>query len=158
MTATSSSSHAFYILCYSLPFFSIDFFHSFSAAMVDITLFCLYNGATVSNTFPISISTTATVGELKDVIKAKNSDDFKDVAAHKLTLWKVSIPVVAADRNKSIVLSEIDSKTELLPTEELSDVVEDQLPKKTIHILLERPPGMFSSPNLTFFLFVMTVI
>lgn len=41
-----------------------------------------------------------------------------------LTLWKVSIPIVAKDIHKAISLDELESdvKTELLPSDELLEV------------------------------------
>ncbi|KAF9113508.1 hypothetical protein BGX30_006927, partial [Mortierella sp. GBA39] len=58
----------------------------------------------------------------------------------ELTLWRVSVPVVPADKHKAIVLNEFDSATELDPTDDIADVFPDKPPKKTIHIIVQRPP------------------
>ncbi|KAF9320406.1 hypothetical protein BG003_006199 [Podila horticola] len=110
---------------------------------IPLTLFCLIDGEATSNAFPVEIIPTKSIGDLKDFIKVKKTNDFSDVDANQLTLWRVSIPVVTANRNKPIILTEIDSITELDPTDDVSDVFADQLPKKTIHIIVQRPPPAF---------------
>ncbi|OAQ22667.1 hypothetical protein K457DRAFT_25816 [Linnemannia elongata AG-77] len=104
-----------------------------------LTVFCLVDGQPTSNAFSIRILSSETVDDLRDLMKAKKSIDFKDIDADKLTLWQVSIPIVAGDKNNPIVLSEIGSKTELLPTDEISEVLNGTPAKKTIHIVVERP-------------------
>ncbi|KAF9189806.1 hypothetical protein BGZ51_009273 [Haplosporangium sp. Z 767] len=49
------------------------------------------SGAATFNAFLASASTITTVGELKDLIKAKQSPDFDDIVANKLALWHASI-------------------------------------------------------------------
>ncbi|KAK5822985.1 hypothetical protein F5H01DRAFT_401412 [Linnemannia elongata] len=105
-----------------------------------LTLFCLADGEGTSNAFSIKIASTDTVDDLKERIKTKKSPEFDDIAADKLTLWRVSIQVVSANKHKPILLNEIDSPTELDPTDDLSDVFEETPPKKTIHVILQRPP------------------
>ncbi|KAG0065493.1 hypothetical protein BGZ89_008264, partial [Linnemannia elongata] len=105
-----------------------------------LTLFCLADGEGTSNAFSIKIASTDTVDDLKEHIKTKKSPEFDDIAADKLTLWRVSIQVVSANKHKPILLNEIDSPTELDPTDDLSDVFEETPPKKTIHVILQRPP------------------
>ncbi|KAF9212178.1 hypothetical protein BGZ59_007127, partial [Podila verticillata] len=75
-----------------------------------------------------------------EVDRTKTVDDFDDIAADKLTLWRVSIPVVPLNKRKPIVLTEVKSAVELDPTDDLSDVFEEKPPKKTIHIIVQRPP------------------
>ncbi|KAG0248702.1 hypothetical protein BG011_009994, partial [Mortierella polycephala] len=83
-----------------------------------------------------------TVDNLKDLIKTKKAPRFDDVSADELKLWRVNVPVIAADKHIAIVLNEIESKTELVLTDNLSDVFEEKPPKKTIHIIVQRaPPG-----------------
>ncbi|KAF9078942.1 hypothetical protein BGX23_005644, partial [Mortierella sp. AD031] len=65
-------------------------------------LFCLVNGEASSNAFSIKIPSTDTVDDLKDLIKTKKAPRFDDVAADELTLWKVSIPVVPANKHRPI--------------------------------------------------------
>ncbi|KAF9307970.1 hypothetical protein BG003_011799, partial [Podila horticola] len=105
----------------------------------DLTLFCLVDGDATSNAFPIRIPSNDTVDDLKNLIKARNNNAFSDIDADKLTLWRVSLPVVTANRNKPIILTEIESTTVLDPTDEISDIFEDQLPKKTVNVIIQRP-------------------
>ncbi|KAG0247773.1 hypothetical protein BG011_000951, partial [Mortierella polycephala] len=105
-----------------------------------LSLWCLVDGKPTSKAFSVKIASDDTVDGLKKLIKAESAVEFKDVDANDLTLWRVSITVVAEDKHIAILLNEIDSKTELVPTDDLSDIFEDNRPKKTIHILVQRPP------------------
>lgn len=84
--------------------------------------------------------TTDTIDDLKDAIKVKKTPKFDDIATDELTLWRVSVPVIAAEKHEAVVLHTLHSKEELLPTDELSDVFKETPPKKTIHIIVQRPP------------------
>ena len=113
-----------------------------------LDLFCLIDGEPQSNVFYVKTEPADTVDDLKKLIqkriKADNINDFGDVDADKLTLWRVSIPVLPADKHRPIVLNKIKSATELDPTDDLSDVFEEKPPIETIHILVQRlPPGNF---------------
>ncbi|KAF8911816.1 hypothetical protein BGZ58_005827, partial [Dissophora ornata] len=103
-----------------------------------LSLFCLVDGE--STGFPVKISPNNTIGELKDLIKDKKSNDFSDVDADQLTLWKVSIPVAPKIERKEISLADITSKEELDETDDIADVFPEAPPKKTIHIIVQRPP------------------
>ncbi|KAF9078915.1 hypothetical protein BGX23_005795, partial [Mortierella sp. AD031] len=105
-----------------------------------LTLNCLVDGLPTSRAFSIKISITDTVGDLKDLIKTKQTPAFDDITVDQLNLWRVLIPVVAANKHKPIVLNEIESPTELDPTDDVSDVFPEKPPKKTIHIVVQRPP------------------
>ncbi|KAI7825711.1 hypothetical protein BC939DRAFT_124815 [Gamsiella multidivaricata] len=110
--------------------------------MPDLTLFCLTDGEPTSNEFSVKIPSTETVYILKSLIKAKKTPKFDDLAADNLTLWRVSVPVVAASIRSAVFLNEIDSKTELSPTNDVSDVFPNTPAKKTVHIIVQRPrPG-----------------
>ncbi|KAG9071270.1 hypothetical protein KI688_008816 [Linnemannia hyalina] len=74
-------------------------------------------------------------------IKTKIPDTFKGVDAKDLGLWRVSIPLVPKKDRKDISLSEVPLKEELDETDDLSDVFPDKLPKKTIHVIIQRPPS-----------------
>ncbi|KAG0342522.1 hypothetical protein BG000_003878 [Podila horticola] len=105
-----------------------------------LTLFCIVDGNSVSNAFEVEVESAKTVSALRKLIRAEKPNDFSDVDADQLTLWRASIPVVPPNRHKLIVLNEIESATELYPTEDLSDVFQETPPKKTIHIIVQRPP------------------
>ncbi|KAG0087340.1 hypothetical protein BGZ92_007414 [Podila epicladia] len=106
-------------------------------------LFCLVSGESTSNAFSVDIDPTKTIGDLKKLIKTeKTSTRFDDIADGELTLWRISVPVALANKHRPVIVSNIqsESKTKLDPTDDISDVFEDQPPKETIHILVQRPP------------------
>jgi hypothetical protein len=49
-------------------------------------------------------------------------------------------PSVPANKHKPIVLNEVESSTELDPTDDVSEFFDKPPPKKTIHIIVQRPP------------------
>ncbi|KAF9177733.1 hypothetical protein BGZ51_008414 [Haplosporangium sp. Z 767] len=106
--------------------------------MANLTLFCLVEGTIMP--FSIDISTTETVDHLKDIIKAKNAVEFKDVDAKDLMLWYVSIPVTENDDELSILLDALNEKKDLGPTTRLSKLFAGTPPKDTIHVTVQRPP------------------
>ncbi|KAF8931043.1 hypothetical protein BGZ58_007849, partial [Dissophora ornata] len=106
------------------------------------TLFCLVDGLPSSRAFPVKTSFADSVSDLKDLIKAKHAPVFDDIPASQITLWRVSIAVVAARKHEIITLDSLndDAKEELVPTNDMSNVFETIPPKRTIHIIVQRPP------------------
>ncbi|KAF9303968.1 hypothetical protein BGZ74_002682 [Mortierella antarctica] len=78
---------------------------------IHLTLFCVVDGETPSSAFPIKIELTETVGHLKDLIKTKKTNDFSDVDADKLTLWRDSL--AGSKKGSAITIKTLDDKTEL---------------------------------------------
>ncbi|KAF9119193.1 hypothetical protein BGX30_004020 [Mortierella sp. GBA39] len=107
-----------------------------------LTLFCLVDGKATSNAFSIEIEQTKTVDHLKDLIKAKKTIDFNDIDAEQLTLWKVAIPDDDEDEEVPILLSAVSTKDrkKLKATRELEEFFTEPPLKKTIHIIVQRPP------------------
>ncbi|KAG0009255.1 hypothetical protein BGZ81_003550 [Podila clonocystis] len=70
-----------------------------------LSLFCLFDGETTP--FFIKIPSGDTVDSLKDIINVKKSPEFDDIAAGKLDLFHVSLPIVPPDMRKPIILREI---------------------------------------------------
>ncbi|KAF9095501.1 hypothetical protein BGX27_001265 [Mortierella sp. AM989] len=105
-----------------------------------LTLFCLVDGE--DSPFPVKIESTESIGGLKKAIKAEIPDTFNGVDAKDLTLWRVSIPVLEDDDDEElpILLDNVSKadKKKLKATSELSDIFEETLPKKTIHIIVQR--------------------
>jgi hypothetical protein len=91
--------------------------------------------------YPVAGEATSQVDGLKKVFKTEKAPRFDDVAANELILWRVSILVVPANKHKPIVLNEVESPTELDPTDDVSDVFPFAPPKKTIHVIVQRPPS-----------------
>ncbi|KAK3837903.1 MAG: hypothetical protein JOS17DRAFT_813667 [Linnemannia elongata] len=100
---------------------------------VRLNLFCLVDGEPQSNVFSVKPTPADTIDDLKKLIKTEKTPRFDD---------RVSIPVVPANKHKQIVLDEVDSPTELDPTDDVSELFppRDKLPKKTIHVIIQCPP------------------
>ncbi|KAI8349234.1 hypothetical protein B0O80DRAFT_165799 [Mortierella sp. GBAus27b] len=104
-----------------------------------LTLFCLVEGEAMGNVFPVSTSSAAAVGELKDFIKTKKAPRFDDIAADELTLWKVCI-AIPDDEEILILLDRLNEKKKLGPATRISKVFTEELPEETVHIVVQRPP------------------
>lgn len=105
-----------------------------------LALFCLVDGHSISQAFEVKASNTTTISGLKKLIKAEKAPRFDDVAADELILWRVFHPAIAANEDQPVLLSAINSPTKLNPTHEIFDVFPEAPPKKTIHIIVQRPP------------------
>lgn len=103
-----------------------------------LALFCLVDGEATSYLFSIKIYSSDTVEDLKTLIKAKNTNDFRCRCA-QLTLWRVSIPVTDDDDEVPILLDNLPEKKKLEATAKLSSVFDTDLPEGTINILVLRP-------------------
>ncbi|KAG0255300.1 hypothetical protein DFQ27_006325, partial [Actinomortierella ambigua] len=131
-----------------------------------LTLFCLVDGET--NSFPVDIEPSKTVAHLKKLIKAMKAPRFDDIAADKLTVWRVSIPVLPKKDRKEIRLADVpsDERRELNEFDDVASMLAEAPPnpieaspkksivpslgkksstieappKKIIHIIVQRPP------------------
>ena len=110
--------------------------------MADLKLFCLVDGGSTSNAFPVKITSTDTIADLRELIKIKKSPEFDDIAADKLTLWRVSIPVTDDNEDFPILLDNIreNEKRKLRATYKVS-IFGATLPEETIHVIVQRPPS-----------------
>ena len=108
-------------------------------ANTHLTLFCTVDGESQSNAFSVKPTPTDTVDDLKDLIKAKKSPRFDDIAADELTLWRVSIPVDGDDITIQLDQVTDTDKKKLGPTTRLSKVFPEELPEDTVHIIVQRP-------------------
>ncbi|KAF9180591.1 hypothetical protein BGZ51_006095 [Haplosporangium sp. Z 767] len=107
--------------------------------MADLKLLCLVDREPTSRVFSVKIASDDTVCNLRKLIKTEKTPEFDDIAANNLTLWQVFIPV-PEDDELPIVLDALHEKKKLKPTDDLSDVFVEKLPKKSIHIIVQRPP------------------
>ncbi|KAF8924701.1 hypothetical protein BGZ47_003757, partial [Haplosporangium gracile] len=113
-----------------------------------LTLFCLIDGLPSSRAFEIEVSATRTIAHLKDLIKTKQESLFDKITGDQLTLWRVSIPVVPANKHKPLVVNDfLEAATELDPTDDVADVFSEKPPKKTIHIIVQRPSSLQSDTS-----------
>ena len=78
--------------------------------------------------------------DLKKLIKAEKSPRFDDVASDELTVWSVSYRITMANRHIPVLLTSMDSATELDPMDDIADVFQNTPPKKTVQINVQRPP------------------
>ncbi|GET03048.1 CRN-like protein [Rhizophagus clarus] len=99
--------------------------------MSTITLSCLVAGENpYNNSSPVDIDTNKvkTVGHLKDAIKEKKQNDFTNVDADKLKLWKVNISFKESNEKLKLVNTKINVNikeelggVELLPLSRLAN-------------------------------------
>ncbi|KAG0342727.1 hypothetical protein BG000_002072 [Podila horticola] len=82
-----------------------------------MSLFCLVDGEATSNAFSIKISSNDTVDDLKNLIKARKTNDFSDIDADKLTLWRVSIPITDDDDEIPIMLNNVTGNRKTRPSD-----------------------------------------
>ncbi|KAF9377350.1 hypothetical protein CPB97_010264 [Podila verticillata] len=100
-----------------------------------------FDFGTTSQTFSVEIDPTKTVDGLKKLIKAEKTNDFSDVDADKLTIWRVSIPITDDDDEIPILLNNvINNKKKLGPATRISNAFPEELPEETVHIIVQRPP------------------
>ncbi|KAK3818233.1 MAG: hypothetical protein JOS17DRAFT_721674 [Linnemannia elongata] len=118
-----------------------------------LTLFCLVDGEATSNAFSVKIPSSDTIDDLKDHIKAKIPDTFNGVDAKDLTLWRVSILITRDDSEIPILFNNIakEEKEKLHPADDLSDIFDEKPPKKTIHIIVQRPSQGNANARLLLF-------
>jgi len=102
------------------------------------TIFCVIVDENIP--FSVEIRSDATVDKLKDAIKAKKQPDLDRYAANNLKLFKVEISTVAKGTIQEKVAM-IESPEEMDPTFDLRDYYNTAPPKKTIHVLVQSPPG-----------------
>ncbi|KAF9343793.1 hypothetical protein BGX26_005195 [Mortierella sp. AD094] len=105
-----------------------------------LTLFCLVNGESTSNAFSVKVSSADTVDDLKNLIKTKKTPEFDDIAADKITLWDVSIPVIDDSDDSAITLDSFNVKKKLLPTTRLRKLFPEGSEDDVINIIVQRPP------------------
>ncbi|KAF9536754.1 hypothetical protein EC957_009801 [Mortierella hygrophila] len=107
-----------------------------------LTLFCLVDGEPQSNVFSVKAAPADTIDDLKKLIKAQKANQFSDVDADQLTLWRVAIPIIRDKSEIPCVFNNIpkEEKEKLHPADDLSDVFDEKPAKKTIHIIVQRPP------------------
>ncbi|KAG0221245.1 hypothetical protein BGW41_007032, partial [Actinomortierella wolfii] len=97
-------------------------------------LFCLVDGE--ANAFSVEIEPQ------KPLMPSKSSSRLRRHPNSTMSLltdslWRVSIPVPP---KKGIWLADVPSKEELDETDDIADVFSEAPPKKTIHIIVQRPP------------------
>ncbi|KAF9585431.1 hypothetical protein BGW38_002417, partial [Lunasporangiospora selenospora] len=113
-----------------------------------------------SNVFPVEIESTEPIDCLKKLLKTEKTPGFDDIAAYKLSLWRVSIP--DSEDETLISIGDVSEKKKKLRVTNKVSIFGAALPDDMIHILVLRPPlgnetrhsdyrpHDFLSANLTF--------
>ena len=109
---------------------------------MSITLFCLIKGNISEKAFSVKISRDEPISELKDAIKAKNSQTFSNVDAKDIKLWKVPISDDHVDPLSNLSLEDSD---ELLAIKKISKYFPDSPPEEHIHVLVSPPEATTAS-------------
>ena len=93
--------------------------------MTSLKVICLVDGE--STTFPVTVQPTDLVGDLKDAVW-KKIPEIKEIAAHRLTLWRVEIPA----KNLPILIQSLKDNETLLDSlqEEQKEQEEQEKQKK----------------------------
>ena len=117
-------------------------------------LFC----AILGENSPLSVpfDETQIVDELKKLIKKEAAQTLASVDAHNLTLYEVNIDISSDEALKQVTgkvsqnttytqeIQDLSTKPKRAltnPAEDLSEYWGEDLPKKTIHVLVELPQG-----------------
>ncbi|KAG0247688.1 hypothetical protein BG011_001062 [Mortierella polycephala] len=106
--------------------------------MAELNLSCLVDGEPMSKVFPLPSATTDTFGNLKDPIKAKDAQEFKNVDTKDPMFLQVSVPITEGDEIP-IVLDSLVEKKRFGPATELSKVLGGGALKKKANILAQHP-------------------
>src|SRR4051794_7725583 len=115
--------------------------------MSTITLSCLVVGENpYENAFNVKVNKTEAVSELRKAIKVEKQNDFANVDADKLKLWKVDISFEKENKKLELVNTKINVNIkedlcgeELLPLSKISKHFSSQPADEHIHIIVQRP-------------------
>ncbi|RIA92650.1 hypothetical protein C1645_804498 [Glomus cerebriforme] len=114
-----------------------------------IRVFCLVLGETpvASCVFEVCINKIDSVSRLKNTIKNEKKNDFSDIDANKLRLWKVNIPIEKSEKMK--ILNEVPHSAinieqefggeELFSAKKIQYYFHDQPKDEHIHIIVKLP-------------------
>ncbi|KAF9323102.1 hypothetical protein BG006_001762, partial [Podila minutissima] len=101
------------------------------------------NRESAARVFRVKLSLDDSIGDLKNLIKTKKTNDFSDIDADKLTLWRVSTPIAEDDDVLPILLDNVTDKDKkkLRLVTRLAKVFPEDIPEETINIIVQRPPS-----------------
>jgi len=103
-----------------------------------LTLFCLISGEHASRAFPVEVSSSKTVGALKDAITLKKPNSFEHVNASDLMLWRATITT----EEENFTLDDLDDKTKLGNPRICLSKLFPETPDDNTYIVVERPQGV----------------
>ncbi|KAG0240934.1 hypothetical protein BGW41_006502 [Actinomortierella wolfii] len=103
-----------------------------------LLLFCLVDGEPTSCAFPVSVSTTTSIGELKELIRTALTPQFDDILAKDLTLWSVTI-ADSIDTAPISIKNVLENEREQLKSTSEVSIFGAILPADTIHVIVQPP-------------------
>jgi Crinkler effector protein N-terminal domain len=109
-----------------------------------LRLFCYVRGDHYKKAFPVKIEEDEDVAALKENIKEKAGQTFRDIDNKSLVLWKASV-TYNKNLKENVERLDLDYDKSLEPLDTLSGIFSSELEKRSIHIVVDRPPlGEFS--------------
>ena len=102
-------------------------------------LFCYVRGDDYKHTFEVKIGNEESVAALKKAIKEEKTQTFGNIDADSLTLWKAPVRFNRNLKESVEALNLVDDDS-LQPPEILSELFPSGLEKKSVHIIVDRPP------------------
>jgi Crinkler effector protein N-terminal domain len=102
-------------------------------------LWCWAFGESHTHSFPVRISKTYTVGELKEMIKAKKMA-YRDIDASSLVLWRVAIDIEHLDSTLGALKNPCDvaGSVQLSTFDAIEEAFPDAPKPKFLHIIVQR--------------------
>jgi hypothetical protein len=106
-----------------------------------VTLLCLVHGNSSEHAFPVRIDKTLLVGDLTKEIKKEKENDFHNIDADKLILWKVNIPQINTMAIQKLILKDDKGKgiEKLWSASKISKFFSNQPADEHIHVIVESP-------------------
>jgi hypothetical protein len=104
-----------------------------------LRLFCYVRGDHYTQAFEVKIGKEESVAALKENIKEKAGQTFRDIDDKSLVLWKASV-TYNKNLKENVELLDLDYDKSLEPLDSLSDIFSSELEKKSIHVVIDRPP------------------
>lgn len=111
-----------------------------------LRLFCYVRGDHYTQAFEVKIGKEESVAALKENIKEKAGQTFRDIDDKSLVLWKASV-TYNKNLKENVELLDLDYDKSLEPLDSLSDIFSSELEKKSIHVVIDRPPLIHTIPS-----------
>ncbi|KAG9069812.1 hypothetical protein KI688_009137 [Linnemannia hyalina] len=109
---------------------------------LSLSLRCLIDGDRTSRSFDLITPSTETLVNSEAPSISASLFGLRILEAEDLTLWKVTIPITKDNADTPILLENVSSsdKDKLGPKDDVSEWFPQVPRKKTIHIIVQRPP------------------
>ena len=104
-----------------------------------IILICLLHGQSSDRAFPVRITKSELVGDLRELIKTKTHPQLEPFGSHQLTLWGVCIPDQDNATLRHLVLANGTGIQKLTPSKRIGSIFSEEPAQEHIHIIVELP-------------------